>query len=449
MTAATSPIAVTSEDKAILVAELFAPTDELLRVLGIFIAAAVAVFVVWGTAVPIASGVVAQGTVGVENHRKTVQHLEGGIVRTILVRDGSHVRAGDIVLRLDDTETKLSVSVLQAQVDALRAEQAARHAELARADEITFPADLLNRQNEPDVAVILKTQRTAFAARRTNVHGRKSQLHEQLAQLNKEIAGNRAQSQSRSEQIDLLDSEINDVQGLFKRGLTTRTRLLALQRAEAQSRGDRGALDSEVAKLKAQQSEVSIASMQIERQSDTDASDVLRQVEAQLVEALDKLAAAKAAQARTEVRAPVSGTVVGLAVTTVGGVIRPGEALMDIVPSIDKLVVNAKVDPKDADAIRIGQPVSVRFDGAGTRYAPVVQGAVEKMSADSLIDQRSGHGYFQLMVVVADSQLKQLPTHLQRPGLPADVLIETGSRSAFGYMFAPITRAGFSAMRER
>lgn len=348
MSAVTSPVAVDEEDKAKLASDLVASTDKTLRNLGIFVAAAVVLGLLWGAFVPIASGVVAAGHVGVENKRKTVQHLDGGIIRQIRVREGVRVRAGDVLLRMDDVDARLAVSVLQGQVDALRAEQAARHAELAGADVIPFPADLIARENDPNVATILKTQRTAFYARRSNVTGRKSQLQEQLAQLNKEISGNRAQSQSRSEQIALLDSEIGDVSGLLDKGLTTRTRLLALQRAVAQSRGDRGALESEVAKLKAQQTEVSIASMQVERQSQTDASDVLRQVETQLVQLLDKLAAAKAALARTEVRAPVSGTVIGLAVTTIGGVIRPGEPLMDIVPTTGKLVINAKIEPKDA-----------------------------------------------------------------------------------------------------
>jgi len=449
MTTSVAPFAVTSGDKAGLAAELAASTNRVLRVLGIFVAAAFILFAAWGALVPIASGVVAKGRIGVENQRKTVQHLDGGIVREIDVREGSRVRAGDILLRLDDTEARLAVSVLQGQVDALRAEQAARQAELAGASQISFPADLRNRQNESAVAAIMKTQRTAFEARRNNVYGRKSQLDQQLTQLNKQIAGDRAQSQSRAEQITLLDSEIRDVKGLLEKGLTTRSRLFALERAAAESRGDRGALESDVAKLKAQESEVSIASMQLERQSDIDASDVLRQVQAQLVELLDKLAAAKATLARTEIRAPVSGIVVGMTVTTIGGVIRSGETLMDIVPTTDKIVVNAKVEPKDADAIRIGQAVSVRLEGAGTRYAPVARAVVEKISADSLTDQRSGTSYFEVVVAIPEANLKEIPRHLLRPGLPADMLIETGSRTAFGYMLAPLSRASFSAMRER
>lgn len=449
MSTSTAPLAISEKDKAALASELVVSTDGMSRTLGIAIAIAIALFLLWGAVVPIASGVVAAGHIGIENRRKTVQHLDGGIIRQIRVHDGDHVKAGEVLVRMDDVEARLAVSILQGQVDALRAEQAARQAELIGASEIRFPVDLLARQKDAGVATIIKTQRIAFVARRANMMGRKSQLEQQLAQLNKEISGNRAQSRSRTEQIDLFDSEIGDVSGLLGKGLTTRTRLLALQRAAAQSRGDRGALDSEVAKLKAQQSEISIASMQIERQSQTDASDVLRQVEAQLVQMLDKLAAAKAVLARTEVRAPVSGTVVGLALTTIGGVIRPGESLMDIVPSVDQLVVNAKIEPKDANAVNIGQRVSVRFDGAGTREAPVVRGRVEQVSADSLTDQRSGANYFELVVVVPEQNLHNVPKDLVRPGLPADVLVETGRRTAFGYLFAPISRARFSAMRER
>lgn len=446
---APSRLAITSNEKTSLAAALSASTDEVLRLLGIFIAAAMAIFVLWGALIPIASGVVAQGRIGVESHRKTIQHLDGGIVRAINVREGSHVQRGDVLIRLDDTEAMLAVSVLQSQVDALRAEQSARQAELAGAGMIAFPSDLLARQKDLDVAAILNTQRTAFAARRNNTGGRRAQLGERLAQLNRQITGNRAQSQSRSEQIALLDSEIGDVEGLYQKGLTTRTRLLALQRAAAQSRGERGALDSEVAKLNAEKTEVSIASMQVERESNTDASDVLRQVQSQLVEAIDKLSAARERLSRTQIKTPVSGTVVGLTVATIGGVIRPGETILEIIPSEDRLVINAKVDPKDADAIGIGQAVSVRFDGAGTRYAPVVRGVVRKLSADVLTDQRTGAAYFELVAEVPASEASRVPRDLLRPGLPADILVQTGTRTAFGYMVAPLTRAAFEAMRER
>lgn len=449
MSTATSPLAATPEDKVQLAARLSTSTDNVLHVLGILLALSMAIFVLWGMFVPIASGVTAPGRIGVETRRKTIQHLDGGVVRAILVREGVHVKAGDILVRLDDTEAKLAVSVLQGQVDALRAEQAARQAELAGTSKVTFPADLLARANDPNVAAVLHAQQNAFAARRSNVGGRKAQLGERLDQLNRQIAGSDAQSKAHSEQIDLLDSEIDDVQNLYAKGLTTRTRLLALQRAAAQSRGERGALDSDVARLKAQETEVSIARMQVERESDTDATDVLRQVQAQLVEAIDKLSAAKAHLERTQVRAPVSGLIVGMQVTTIGGVIRPGETMMEIIPVADRLVVNAKVDPRDADAIHLGQSVSVRLDGAGTRFAPVLAGRVEKISGDALTDQRTGLSYFELEVGVTDGALKDLPRHLMRPGLPADVLVETGSRSAFGYMFSPLAKASFYAMRER
>jgi len=436
-------------DSRNLIQELVAPTDKIVKILGIFTVLIVISFLLWGAFVPIASGVVARGTVGVENRRKTIQHLDGGIVRQIFVREGSYVHAGDLLFRLDDTEAKLTVSILQGQVDSLRAEQAARNAELVGTDKIIFPPDLLSRAQEPGVAAVVKAQRMAFAARRDNLSGRKAQLQKQLIQLDREIAGNSAQAASRTEQIVLLDSEIHDVEGLLKKGLTTRTRLLALQRSASQSRGERGSLDSEIAKLKTQQAEVSIESMQLERQSNADASDILRQIESQLVAGLDRLEAAKSALNRTQIRSPVSGTVVGLNVNTLGAVIRPGEVLVDVVPSAKRLVVTAKVDPKDANAIYVGQMVNVRLDGAGLRYAPVIQGKVERFSADSLIDQRSGGSYFEITVRIPGREIAHVPNELLRPGVPADILVRTGHRTAFEYLLAPLINATFSAMRER
>jgi HlyD family type I secretion membrane fusion protein len=445
---ALSPVTPQAVDKQALADLLAASSSTVIRRLAIASIIALILIVGWAALVPIASGAVAPGELIVENKRKTLQHPDGGIVRQIAVHEGSKIRQGALLLRLDDTEAQLNVQVLQSQADSLRAEQAARRAELVGADKVDFPADLLARDKDPDVRAALDAQRAAFKARRSNVSGKRSQLGEQVSQLDQEIQGTQAQRTSSSEQIALLESEIKDVEGLYAKGLTTRARLLALQRAAAQAKGDREALRAQAAKLRAQTAETHIQSMQVERDAGQDAANSLREVQGELVQVLEKLAAAKRVLARTEIRAPVSGTVVGLQVTTLGGVVRAGEPLMDIVPAGDRLVVRARIPPMHADNIQIGQHAFVRFDAAGLKSAPTVEGTVQKLSADALTDARSGQTYFEAIITIPDRQAAALPRDLLKPGLPAEVLMKTGERTALAYLFAPITRATFHAMRE-
>ena len=443
------PISADAETKLELARELSGTSDRIGRRLWRIGAGATAMLIVFAAVVPIESGAIAPGVEQVENKRKTVQHLDGGIIRQIHVREGTVVKAGQPLLTLDDTNARLNVSVYQSQADALRAEQAALRAQLLGKSDIDFPADLLARADDPVVGSILRSQRAAFAARRDNVLGRQAQLYEQVGQLNQQIGGDSAGSEARTEQLKLLESEIADVEKLYAKGFATRPRLLALQRAAAELRGERAALHAESAKLRGQQSEVRILSLQAERESAADAANSLRTLEGELAEVQDKLTAAKQILERTEIRAPVAGTVVGMRPTTVGGVIQPGEALLDVVPNSGRLVVVAKVSPRDADNLRVGLPAQVRFDGSGARDAPVVEGTVRKFSADALTDAKSGETYFEAEVAVPERQKRALPAELLKPGVPATVMIKTGQRTVLGYLFAPILRARYRALREQ
>ena len=442
------PISTDAESKFALAQQLSGTSDRIGSRLWRIGAGATVFLFALAALVPIDSGAMAPGIEQVENKRKTVQHLDGGIIRAIHVREGSVVKAGQPLLTLDDTTARLNVSVYQSQSDALRAEQAALRAQLIGEGEIEFPADLLARSNDPVVGSILRSQRAAFAARRDNVLGRQAQLSQQVGQLSDQIGGDLAGSQARSEQLRLIEDEIADVEKLYAKGFATKPRLLALQRAAAGLRGERAALHAESAKLRGQQSEVRILSLQAERESAADAANALRNLESQLAEVEDKLTAAKQVLARTEIRAPVSGAVIGMRPTTVGGVIQAGEALMDVVPNGGRLVVVARVSPRDADNLRVGLPAQVRFDGSGARDAPVVEGTVQKFSADALTDPKTGETYFEAEVAVPEKAKRALPTELVKPGVPATVMIKTGQRTVLGYLFAPILRARFRALRE-
>jgi HlyD family type I secretion membrane fusion protein len=443
------PISSEVDARYDLARHLSGTSDQLARRLTRIGGAALAVFVAIAAVVPIDSGSTAPGMNQVENKRKTVQHLDGGIIRAIHVREGSVVKAGQPLIALDDSNARLNVSVYQAQDDALRAEQAALQAQLLGKTSVEFPSDLIAREGDPVVGSILHAQRAAFAARRDNVEGRKAQLREEIGQIDDEMTGNSAGSTARSEQIGMLEDEITGLQSLYEKGFATKARLLAMKRAASQLRGERASLKADSAKLRTKQSEVHVLELQADRGAQSEAANALRTIQSQLAEVEDKLAAAKQVLDRTQIRAPVSGTVVGMRPTTVGGVIGRGEPLMDVVPNGGRLVVVARVSPREADKLHVGESATVRFDGSEARDAPVVTGTLRKFSADALSDPRTGSLYFEAEIAVPEQEQRHVPAQLLKPGVPATVLIKTGSRTLLGYLFAPILRARFLALREQ
>ena len=440
------PVPRTAEDRQALAEALARPIAPVTRRLAIGLGVAIAVIVAWGTLVPISSGVVATGRVAVESKRKTIQHLDGGIVKEIEVHEGTRVRRGQVLIKLDDGDAGLQVQVLQARVDSLLAEQAAREAELAGAANITFPPELLARAAQPSVQAAIATQRAAFGARKAGRGGQETEIDQKLVQLQQDIHGSTAQSDAGAEQLALLEREIRDTSALVDKGYATRPRLLALQRAAAQLRGERSSMDAAAARGRAQMAEARIARSQVGREGGVTAAEALRAVQSELVEVTEKLSNAREILARKRILAPIDGIVVGLAVTTVGGVVRPGEPLLDLVPSSPKLVIEAQLTPAHADDVRPGQKSFVRLEAGGSRTAPVVEGVVRTVSADALTDQRSGERYFTMIVEISPNQ--HVPRSLLKPGLPASILVRTGERTLFGYMLEPIYRVTFEAMRE-
>jgi HlyD family type I secretion membrane fusion protein len=440
------PVPRSADQRQLLAETLSHPIARVTKLLAIGLAIAVTLILAWSALVPIASGVVAEGRIGIENKRKTVQHLDGGIVKEIDVREGGRVKAGQLLFRLDDGDARLAVQVLQAQFDSLLAERAAREAELTGSSSIAFPPELLARMSEPSVRSAIATQRAAFAARRAGRGGQQTGIDQRVVQLGQDARGSSAQSVANAEQLALLDREIRDTQALVDKGYATRPRLLALQRAAAQLRGQLEAANSQTARSRAQISEARIARSQVEREGGVTAADALRSVQSELVQLTEKLSAAREVLARKRILAPVDGVVVGLAVTTLGGVIRPGEALLDIVPVSQRLIIEAQITPNHADDVRSGQRAFVRLEAGGFQAAPVLEGVVRTISADALVDQRTGARYFNATVEILSA--KHVPERLLKPGLPAAVLVRTGQRTLIEYFMEPISVASFGAMRE-
>ncbi|QNA83260.1 HlyD family type I secretion periplasmic adaptor subunit [Sphingomonas sp. So64.6b] len=267
-----------------------------------------------------------------------------------------------------------------------------------------------------------------------------------MVQLGQDARGSTAQSTANAEQLELLEREIRDTETLVEKGYATRPRLLALQRAAAQLRGQLESTNSQTARSRAQITEARIARSQVEREGGVTAADALRSVQSELVQLTEKLSAAREVLARKRILAPVDGIVVALAVTTIGGVVRPGEALLDIVPTSQRLIVEAQITPNHADDVRRGQKAFVRLEAGGFQMAPVLEGVVRNISADALVDQRTGERYFNASVEILSA--KGVPERLLKPGLPAAVMVRTGQRTLFGYFLEPISVASFGAMRE-
>jgi HlyD family type I secretion membrane fusion protein len=413
--------------------------------LGVFFAG----FGGWAALAPLSSATVAEGVIRVETHRKTVQHLEGGIVREILVNEGDKVTAGQVLMRLDKTQSSTTVSVLQDQQDALLALQARLEAERDGLNAIEFPAELLGRQSDPKVATVIDGQKKIFESRRQSLQAQLGILSQRVDQLGSEIAGHKAQLASANEQIQLTQEEIATVTDLLNRGLERKPRLLALQRQQSYLEGSRGEQLGAIAKAQQEIGEAKLQSADLLDKRSSEIALELRDTQSRLLEARQKLGAAVDVDNRMEVVAPVSGRVVDLKVHTLGGVVRPGDALLDIVPQSDELVVEARVRPVDIDAVHAGLPAQVALTAYKQRTTPRLDGRLVTVSADALTDETRHLSYYSAEIHIDSSELAKLSGVQLYPGMPAEVMIVTGERTLLQYFIQPVLDSFHRAFREQ
>jgi HlyD family type I secretion membrane fusion protein len=402
----------------------------------------------WAALAPLSSATVAEGVIRVETHRKTVQHLEGGIVREILVNEGDKVTAGQVLMRLDKTQSGTTVSVLQDQQDALLALQARLEAERDGLDAIQFPPELSARQSDPKVATVVGGQQKIFDTRRQSLRAQLGILSQRVEQLGSEIAGHKAQLVSANEQIQLTQEEIATVTDLLNRGLERKPRLLALQRQQSYLEGSRGEQLGAIAKAQQEIGEAKLQSADLLDKRSSEIALELRDTQSRLLENRQKLGAAVDVDNRMEVVAPVSGQVVDLKVHTLGGVVRPGDALLDIVPQSDELVVEARVRPVDIDAVHAGQSAQVALTAYKQRTTPRLDGRLATVSADALIDESRHISYYSAEIHIDSSELAKLNGVQLYPGMPAEVMIVTGERTLLQYFIQPVIDSFHRAFRE-
>ncbi len=403
----------------------------------------------WAAWASINGAVIASATVVVESNAKKVQHIEGGIISEIHVETGDHVTAGDLLVRLDQTEPKAELSILNARLNELHASHARLKAERDGLDGIDFGAELNERAHNAGVQNILSGQRRLFLARAQDRRGKKEQLAQRILQLNEEITGLKAQQVAKEEQIKLIGSEIKGLIVLREKKLVPKTRLLALQRERARLHGERGQLIAQIARAKGRITETELVIIEVDQEARTEVLTELREVEANLVEYLERRSAARTRLERTDIFAPQSGVVHEKTVHTIGGVVTASEPLMLIVPERDDLVLEAQVSPSDIDQVKRGQAAVVRFASFDRRTTPELNGTVTRVGADLTQPSPEIPSYYTVRITLLKDELDRLGGNPLKPGMPAEVFIQTGARTALSYLLKPLTDQIAHTFRER
>ena len=405
-------------------------------------------FGTWAALAPLDSAALAPGRVTVASNRKTIQHLEGGIVKNLLVKEGDAVAGGQILIQLDDTQSRARLDLLRSRYDKLMATEARLEAEQALVPGIRFQESLTARRDQPQVAKILNAEKALFESRRRSTEGRIRIFHKRIAQLNKEISGLQAQVAAEEEQLVLIADERASFEKLFKRGVVGKARLLKLKREEADLKGDRAEHLSLITKARQRIGETELEIIDLKNNVLNQVVGGLRDTQAELVEVSERLKAAEDILVRSDIRAPQAGVVMGLNVHTEAGVIAPGQRLLDIVPEDDTLVIEAQITPNDIDVVYAGLPAQVRLTAFKQRNTPMLDGKLTRVSADSFTDERSGASYFLARITIDAAQLKKLDGRELYPGMGAEVMIKTGKRTTMDYILAPLTDSLRRAFRE-
>jgi HlyD family secretion protein len=404
----------------------------------------------WAVLVPLAAAVTLPGSLVVESNVKKIQYPAGGVIAQIQARDGMHVKEGDLLVRLDETQLRANLQVVSDQLDETRVRIARLTAERDGFDEPKIPPDWQAKAGQDDVARLFASEKTLFKARLSTRESQKRLLQSNITQLEDQIGGIEAQIKSKSEQLDLFASELKGVQALFDKQLVPLTRLTALQRQAAQLNGERSQLQSAIAEARSKINQAELEIVKIDQDLRSEVMKDLREAQDKESELKEKLVAAQDQVKRIEIRAPNSGTVHQLSVHTVGGVIGAGEVIMEIVPDSDDLQIEAKLPPIDIDQVHVGQDVQVRFSAFNQRTTPQIEGTVSYVSADLTEDPQSkSSSYYTVRVKLTSDARHRLGRLRLVSGMPAEVFLQTGSRTMMSYLLKPLTDQLHRTFNER
>jgi HlyD family secretion protein len=404
----------------------------------------------WGAVARLDSGAVATGLLAAESSRKTVQHFEGGIVRDILVRDGDTVDKDQLLLRLDDTQARAGVETLRKQLAASLAEEARLVAERDNAAAIVFPAEVLSESRDTIVARAMADQTAQFRDRRANILGQVEILQARMGQAREEIAGTQREKEANEEQVQTIRQELGGLRMLLEKNLVQLPRVLSLEREQSRLKGAIGRAEAEMSKAQQAMGETQLQISQIRQQFLESVSKDLPAVRKTIGDLRERLKAQEDILRRTDIRAPQGGVVQSLKVFTVGGVARPGEALMDIAPLREDLVVRAQISPMDVDSVKLGDRVEIRFPSFSTRKPPLFFGTLKRLSRDRIVDDTTQNrpAYFAAEIGLDRDSIPPEFGDKLVSGMQADVIVTTGERTALQYLLNPLLeRIGFG-MRE-
>lgn len=404
-------------------------------------------FGVWAALAPLESAAIAPGIVNIGSKRKTIQHLEGGIVKQIHVQEGDMVEAGDILITMDTTRAFADLEITRNRIMSEYARESRLIAERDGLSEIVWNEELVGSTDSDFIDKMKNSQTREFTARKASLDGQIAILNQRIEQFRVEQDGLRSQSSSQRQQVALLSDELASMQRLFDKGFTGKARLLELQRNVVEVNGSLSQNKVAISRIDQNVTEAQLQITDLEVSRLNEVLESLRETQSNIGELSERVAALSDVLNRTNVVAPISGVVVGLQVFTLGGVVGPGEALMDIVPSDGELVIEARVDPVDIDIVYPGLEAKVRFVSFNQRSTKPSDATVLTVSADHLTDERTGASYFLARVVLTDSALQALNQTIT-PGMPAEVMIVTGEKTPFEYFMTPIERSFERAFRE-
>jgi HlyD family secretion protein len=403
----------------------------------------------WASTVLISGALIAPGQIVVESNVKKVQHPTGGVVGELRARDGDVVKAGDIVVRLDDTVTKANLAIVTKNLDAAQARAARLQAEQRGLDKLEFPPQLLERASDPDVKTLLSSESKLFDVRVNGRAGQKAQLRERITQLNEEIEGLAAQERAKDKEIVLVQQELTGVRELYDKHLVQLSRLTTLERDSARLNGERAQYIASRAQAKGKITETELQIIQVDKDMVSEVSKDLRETNDKIGELIERKVTAEDQLRRVDIRAPQDGMVLQSTVHTVGGVVTAGDTLMLIVPQADDLQVEAKVNPVDIDKLQVGQKTLLRLSAFNQRTTPELNGVVSRVSPDVTTDQRTGQSYYTIRVSMPAEEVARLGDVKLIPGMPVEAFVQTGDRTMLSYLMKPLHDQLMRAFREK
>ncbi|WP_407976478.1 HlyD family type I secretion periplasmic adaptor subunit [Brucella pseudogrignonensis] len=404
---------------------------------------------VWAYTTELAGAVVSQGNFVVDSYIKKVQHPSGGVVGEILVKDGDRVSLGDILITLDSTQTRAQLAIITKRLDQLNARKVRLEAERDDHLLLQFDPDLVARKDSPDVARSLHSEQQLFEFRKQAREGRKKQLLERINQFKHEINGLKAQQHAYERGLDVLNAEINNLRPLLLDGLVSAQRLNALETQAATFGGERGEKLAYQAQIAGRIAEARLQIISIDQDLKTEVGQELREIESQIGEFTERKITAEDELKRIKITAPQSGFVHQLSAHTVGGVIVPSDIILQIVPDNDELMIEAKIAPQDIDQISLGQAVIIRLSAFSQRTTPELKGSINRIGAELTSDEKSGLSWYLVRIGINAAELSRLDGLKLLAGMPAEVLIQTGKRTALSYLTKPFIDQLNRAFKEK